>query len=271
MLLLELEQRVKIPAATGKRNPTLIKAWATDLISIRDQLAHDNENFPVDDAIRALDLLERLIDLLSGDAGAVLSIRDMRHDLIQTYAASLSRNGSFSGRALAELAERMSTYHETRDPEDLAKRELTGRLLPMARQQILNEDEILFLLRSATYDAQRLRDYARLTIDFPGVSTLLADWLSLGSVRPKYRLACCLQFWSATVRREVVDDAEKAARVGKAADRSLAGRLLDAIEAGRVDQFIEDPEQSSDLNESQRADLLRTVVTPLREEFPRTG
>jgi hypothetical protein len=260
--LLEEVERVKLPQGRGKPRASQVKAWATDLREIRNAWAHNHMAFSVDDAIRALDALERIIEALKDDDVAIANIREMRHDLIQAYASDLSRNGAFDGAALAELAERATTYDATRDPEDLAKRNLTGKLLPMARQGLLTQEELLFLLRSCTYDAQRIRDYSRLTIDIRDVSTLLEDWLLLANVRPKYRLACCLQYWGHEAKNAAILDVKP-----RTPQSEFTRRLLEAILEARVDAMIEDPQRSTDLDEGKRADLLRTVVGPLREEF----
>jgi hypothetical protein len=163
---------------------------------------------------------------------------------------------------MSELSDRMALYAESKNPEDLAKSDLTGRLLLPARRKELTFDEMVFLLRSVTYDAQRISEYGRSTLNLGDVSQLLEDWFTARSVQPKYRLALCMQYWNPSLRNR-----STAKLTENHASEALANELVRAIADSTVRELILDPTRATDLDEGRRADLVRHVAAPLAEEL----
>jgi hypothetical protein len=132
----------------------------------------------------------------------------------------------------------------------------------MARTQMLTMDEMVFLLRSVTYDAQRIRDYARLTVDVGDVSELFDEWFVLANVQPKYRLALCIERWTPRMRTQSVR-----LLTARHQESALAASLAHAVTLGEVRDLIMNENRSFDLDGRRRTDLIRHVADPLEREF----
>jgi hypothetical protein len=117
-----------------------------------------------------------------------------------------------------------------------------------------DSDTLEFLIFSSSYDGEMLPAFAVVARAFGqpiGVATAKTWFRATGLIRPRYRLAMAAAHFDDTHRTMMVGQVLAIPGLSDVR-RNLAESILDR----NVQQFIEDPQKSIDLDDSKRRDLL---------------